>query len=82
MSTMEFTVKDLRYHTRRIVERLRRGESSTVTFRGRPVGRIVPLTRADRRIWRPIGYGMWNDRADLTDVTQWLDAQRKPRFAR
>ena len=37
------TVRDLRNHTARVVERLRRGQTTTLTSSGQPIGRIIPL---------------------------------------
>ena len=41
--------RELRNHTRRVLERVAAGETITVTLDGRPVARLVPV--ASRRHW-------------------------------
>lgn len=79
---MSVTVKDLRYKTRQVLNRVRRGDAPVITFRGCPVARIIPLSRSDKRVFKEIGFGIWRDHDQLQDVNQWLDEQRKPRHPR
>lgn len=75
-------MKDLRYRTGQLLKSLRRGVRPRITCRGRPVARLVPLTRADTSTFQAIGFGMWRDHAAMKDVDAWLDAQRAPRRVR
>ncbi len=79
---MEVSVKDLRYRTKQVLQSLKRGEKPVITYRGHPIAKIIPLTAADRSKFFEIGFGMWKDRPDLKDVSQWLNQQRKPRYSR
>ena len=79
---MAVSMKDLRYRTRQVLQSLGRGERPIITYRGHPLARIVPLSSAEKRAFRPVGFGIWKDRADMKDVSRWLDEQRKPRFGR
>jgi prevent-host-death family protein len=62
---MEATTKDLRLHTRELIAATHRGEEVTITFRGKPTARLVPLAEdADDFNETPDrnpGFGMWAD---------------------
>lgn len=79
---MALGLKDLRKRTRELVEALKRGEKEVLTYRGDPIGKIIPFKRSERKGFRDIGFGMWRDHKALKDVSRWLDEQRKPRFGR
>ena len=77
---MAVSMKDLRYKTREVMQRLKRGEKPIITYRNHPIAKIIPLTSSEKKSFRDIGYGMWQNNAEIKDVNQWLDQQRKPRF--
>lgn len=79
---MAISIKDLRYRSRQVLQCLKRGEKPVITYRGHPIARIVPLSAADKKTFREVGFGMWKGRSDLKEVNRWLDQQRKPRFGR
>ena len=79
---MSVSVKDLRYKTKQILSHVRMGQSPVITFRGRPVARIIPFLRPEEGDFKEIGFGIWRDHDGLDDVSQWLDEQRKPRYTR
>lgn len=79
---MAVSVKDLRYKTKQVLQSLKRGEKPTITYRGHPVARIIPLTHTDKKAFRDIGFGMWKNHPQMKDVNRWLDERRKPRFSR
>ena len=79
---MAVSIRDLRYRTKQVLRSLQRGEKPVISYRGHPIARILPLSREDKRSFRDIGFGIWRDRPDLKNVSQWLDEQRKPRFGR
>ncbi len=76
------TAKDLRLRTSAVLDCVRRGQEVIITFRGKRVAVLAPLRPADKKAFAPIGFGMWRRRADMRDVTQWLDRQRRPRGLR
>lgn len=71
------TAKQLRYQTSQILRRVMAGESLTVTLRGRPIAKLVPLQAED--CFEPIAFGLWKDR-DGEDVQEWLNEVRQPRY--
>ncbi len=79
---MAVSIKDLRYRTRQVFAGLKRGEKQIISYRGDPIAQIIPLDHSDKRKFKPVGYGMWQDHRDIKDVYQWLDQQRNPRHAR
>ena len=79
---MAVSTKDLRYKTKQVLQSVKRGERPVITYRGHPIARIVPLSSSEKKAFRDIGFGMWKDRTDMKDVSQWLDEQRKPRYSR
>jgi prevent-host-death family protein len=65
---MKATVLDLRRRTKDIIEALDRGESVTITYRGKEKGTIVPARKRKRRsVTEHPAFGMWKDREDMKD---------------
>lgn len=66
-STSEVPVRELTHHTSQVLARVKAGEHLTITDRGEPIARVVPLRRRGAR--RPaVGYAasgdsMWAARA-------------------
>lgn len=74
---MKATAKDLRFHTKRLLEAVERGEEVVITYRGEPRARLVPVDPARRkRPPRARLFGMWSDREDVEDVASYLDGLR------
>ena len=40
---MKATVKDLRFHSKELIETVNRGEEVVITFRGKPCAKLVPF---------------------------------------
>lgn len=81
---MEISTKELRSHTKLALDAVQRGETVTITYRGRPSARVVPLedTGADHR---PTSanhelFGLWADREDLDNVAAHVRTLRRNRF--
>ncbi len=47
------TLKELRWHTRQILEQAGSGEQIAITFRGKPVALLVPFDEEGERKVRP-----------------------------
>jgi prevent-host-death family protein len=78
---MKATAKDLRFHTKRLLEAVERGEEVVITYRGEPRARLVPVDSARRkRPPRARLFGIWGDREDVEDVASYLDGLRESRF--
>ena len=80
---MEIAAKALRSRVGQVLACLDRGESVTITYRGKPRAKLVGID-ADRKeeSRRSTGFpafGMWRDREDLTDVDAHVRELRKGR---
>lgn len=69
---MEISAKALRSGVGDVLSCLDRGESVTITCRGKPRARLVGIEAGDAAAPRGLdtflAFGMWRDRDDLTDV--------------
>ncbi len=81
---MEITAKGLRNRVGEVLRCVERGETVTVTYRGRPRARLVgieePSDSASREKAPSPAFGMWKDRADLADVQAHVRRLRDGRF--
>ncbi len=74
------TVVDLRRRTKEIIAALDRGESVTITYRGKEKGTIIPAQKRKRRSISESRFcGMWKDREDMEDVHEYLRRLRERR---
>ncbi len=77
---MKATMLDLRRRTKDIIRALDRGESVTITYRGKEKGTIVPATRRKRMSAADHpAVGMWKDRKDMEDPSAWVRKIRRSR---
>lgn len=78
---MEASIVDLRYRMKDVLRAIDRGETVTVTYRGKEKARLVPV--ADRP---PVNLrdqpfvGMWKDREDMADPVAYIRKLRQPRY--
>ena len=77
---MKVTTKALRTHTREILECLDRGESVTVTYRGKAKAKLVSVEKKKEASNEFPAFGMWADRKEMTDVDSYVRELRKGRF--
>ncbi len=76
---MQATSKDLRFHTKEILDAAMRGEEVIITYHGKPCAKIVQLIPSNQ-ISKDNGFcGMWKDRTDIGDVTEYVRKLRKGR---
>ena len=81
---MEISAKALRSRVGEILACLDRGESVTITYRGKPRAKLVGIegeseTESRRGTVFP-AFGMWKNREDLTDVPTYVRDLRKGRM--
>ena len=77
---MKATALDLRRRTKDIIRALDRGESVTITYRGKEKGTIVPARPKERRsIAESPMFGMWKDRPETEDVHAYIRRLRQRR---
>ncbi|GHU61669.1 hypothetical protein AGMMS49983_01790 [Clostridia bacterium] len=78
---MQITVKELRKQPGRIISMAGAGNDITITMRGKPTAKIVPLdyVPAEKSEDGLIAFGMWKDREDLKDPAAFVAELRKGR---
>ncbi|MCF6245867.1 MAG: type II toxin-antitoxin system prevent-host-death family antitoxin [Desulfobacula sp.] len=76
---MQATSKDLRFHTKEILDAAVRGEEVVITFHGKPYARIVPISESKQMDKNNEFCGMWKDRTDMEDVETYVRKLRKRR---
>ena len=81
---MEISAKGLRTRVGEVLAWVERGEVVTVTYRGKPKAKLVPIEQpgedASYEHAPASAFGMWEDRTDLDDVDAWVRDTRKERF--
>ncbi|MCK4841323.1 MAG: type II toxin-antitoxin system prevent-host-death family antitoxin [Methylococcales bacterium] len=77
---MKATAKDLRFHSKELIETVNRGEEVVITFRGKPCAKLVPFEERKSKELKNELFGMWKDH-DLTEnVDEYVRNLRKGRF--
>jgi prevent-host-death family protein len=78
---MHATAKDLRFHSKEILDTVSRGEEVVITYRGKPCAKIVPYLAVEER--EPVVaelFGIWKDNDAVQDVDGYVRDIRKGRF--
>ncbi|MDQ7053316.1 MAG: type II toxin-antitoxin system prevent-host-death family antitoxin [candidate division KSB1 bacterium] len=77
------TARDLRFHTKEILEAVLRGEEVIITYRGKPRARILPIEpiRAGDNLGEEPDdlFGMWKDYDETADVENYVRSIRRGR---
>jgi prevent-host-death family protein len=76
---MQATSKDLRFHTKEILDAAVRGEEVVITFHGKPYAKIVPFADLKKENKQNDFCGMWKDRKDMDDVDVYIRKLRRRR---
>ena len=74
------TAKDLRFHSRELIETVKRGEEVVITFRGKPCAKLVPFENEKGKASRHPAFGIWKDHDPSSDVGEYVRNLRKGRF--
>lgn len=78
---MTTTAKKLRFHTKEILESVSRGEEVTITLRGKPYAKLVPIKEVKSRSKTSDElFGIWNDNEKVKDVNKYVRKLRRSRF--
>jgi prevent-host-death family protein len=81
---MKATTLDLRYKMKDILRAIDRGETVTVSYRGKEKARLVPIEAKPEKELKPSDHpfcGMWKDREDMKDPVAYIRKIRDtPRF--
>ncbi len=77
---MKVTAKDLRIHSKGLLDAVSKGEEVVITFRGKPCAKLVPYEQtnkpADRDNKNDL-FGIWEDRTDIESVEEYMQSLRK-----
>jgi prevent-host-death family protein len=77
---MVATAKDLRFHSREILNAVSRGEEVIITFRGRPRAKVVPVATGGKKSPGPPRlFGIWKDNPKVSDVDSFVRQARRGR---
>lgn len=78
---MEATAKDLRFHSKELLDTVSRGEEVLITYRGKPCAKLVPVTdgQAGSDDQDDL-FGIWADHPELEAVQDFVDKARERRF--
>lgn len=80
---MKATAKDLRFHSRELLDTVSRGEEVIITYRGRPCAKLVPIEPAENEKGGSKEnelFGLWKDNENVADVDAYIRELRKDRF--
>jgi prevent-host-death family protein len=81
---MKATAKDLRTHSRELLDAVSRGENVVITFRGKPCAKLVPYESGGEQKEIEVKdkglFGIWADREDIDSVDDYVRNLRKNRF--
>jgi len=77
---MKATAKDLRFHTKELIETVNRGEEVVITFRGKPCAKLVPFEDKKRKASKHPLFGIWKDHDPASNVDEYIRNLRKGRF--
>jgi prevent-host-death family protein len=78
---MQATAKDLRFHSKELLDTVSRGEEVVITYRGKPCAKLVPIRKElkkDGREERSL-FGIWKDHDSVKDVDGHVRSMRKGR---
>ena len=78
---MRASAKDLRFHSKNLLDAVSRGEEVIITYRGKPCAKLAPLDEADKKELQsdPL-FGIWKDHKLTQNVARYVRDQRKGRF--
>jgi prevent-host-death family protein len=77
---MKATAKDLRFHSRELLETVKRGEEVVITFRGKPCAKLVPLDERKKQKTKHDLFGIWEDYDQTENVDKYVRNMRKGRL--
>ncbi len=78
---MKATAKDLRFHSKELLDTVRRGEEVLITYRGKPCAKLVPVEEAGVQSDKesPELFGIWDDDDQVGSVQDFIDKARDSR---
>lgn len=76
---MKATAKDLRFHSKELLDTVNRGEEVVITFRGKPCAKLIPYNEKKQEIEKNKLFGIWKDNDIVQDVDEYVRGLRKGR---
>ena len=79
---MKATAKDLRFHSKELLESVERGEEVIITYRGKPRAKLIPIRTKKNNFPKKENqlFGIWKDNESVSDVANYVRNVRKGRF--
>ncbi len=79
---MRATAKDLRFHSKELLESVERGEEVIITYRGKPHAKLIPISKrkSDFKEEENQLFGIWKDNDLVMNVEEYVRDVRKGRF--
>ncbi len=77
---MKATAKDLRFHSKELIDTVNRGEEVVITFRGKPCAKLVPYEEEHETDEKNKLFGIWKDNEETKEVSEYVRGLRKGRF--
>lgn len=79
---MKATAKDLRFHSKELLESVERGEEVIITYRGKPHAKLVPIRKQKTGLIDGENklFGIWKDNDSTINVNKYVRNLRKGRF--
>ncbi|MEA2103370.1 MAG: type II toxin-antitoxin system prevent-host-death family antitoxin [Candidatus Cloacimonadota bacterium] len=79
---MKATAKDLRFHSKELINSVNRGEEVVITYRGKPCAKLVPYEELKNKNKKKKNelFGMWKDNDMIENVDEHVRNLRKGRF--
>ncbi len=77
---MRATAKDLRFHSKEILDTVSRGEEVVITYRGKPCAKLVPYSEAKDAVSKNELFGIWKNNDSTQSVDEYVRNLRKGRF--
>ena len=76
---MKATAKDLRFHSKELLNTVNRGEEVIITFRGKPCAKLVPYGGTKDHRGESELFGIWKDNRAVREVNEYVRDLRKGR---
>ena len=77
---MKATAKDLRFHSKELLDTVNRGEEVVITFRGKPCAKLIPYREKKEETVQNELFGIWKDSDRVQDVDEYVRGLRKGRY--
>ncbi|MCH7764753.1 MAG: type II toxin-antitoxin system prevent-host-death family antitoxin [Candidatus Marinimicrobia bacterium] len=79
---MQATAKDLRFHSKELLESVDRGEEVIITYRGKPRAKLIPFHNEKTGFDEEENqlFGIWKDNDFVQNVDEYVREIRKGRY--